>query len=508
MPAAAALASDLPRLIEITGRLLVTETVNEARLEVAAGAGSHRVQFSAVLDGATTPICRHLDGKIFWARGPHAHRFTPPLHINCRSIWIEVGDDEVGAVDAFDPHDPELPELVKTGHFIDDKEKYAPLRVPASPGSRDFIFRRGAAGEAGTLDWKRPRYAIEGLKEGTVQSGVEETGARFVPLGLEPPTPTPPVWIRDTMRVRPQRTPVRLIDGSDVVEVAPAEPQPTHRLPEPPTLDGPAARQRLADLRAEADREAAELDRQIADARARQKSLQKRQDAQWRRDVTDPELTQRIAEGADRIVELSRQRGQVQQRMLERWRETVLLHPSDAGSRVRYEFARTTKTARETRRSAAEEFRRMVRGGTGLDGRTVPVANVKRGERRAYCTRAGSVHLSSRDEARTVIHELGHALEFSDATVRQQALDFLDRRTAGEEPRRLRDITGNRGYGANEVAREDEFIHPYMGKDYGGGFTEIVSMGCEHIYAEPERLARDDPEYFDFVWSILRGGQP
>ncbi len=256
MPAAVQADSDLPRLIEITGRLLVTETVNEARLEVAAGAGSHRVQFSAILDDATTPICRHLDGKIFWARGPHAHRFTPPLHINCRSIWIEVGDDEAGSVDAFDPNDAALPELVKSGHFIDDKETYAPLRVPAAPGSRDFIFRRRRVeGElVSELEWKRPRYAIEGLREGTVEVGVEETGARFVPLGLEPPQPRPPIWIRDTMRAQPRRGPVNLRDDSDVIEVAPAEPQPTYRLPERPAPEqaDAAVEQRLAALFAEA----------------------------------------------------------------------------------------------------------------------------------------------------------------------------------------------------------------------------------------------------------------
>lgn len=252
MPAAAEDTTDLPKLVEITGRLLVTETVNEARLEVAAGSGSHRVQFSAIIDGATTPICRHLDGKIFWARGPHAARFTPPLHINCRSIWIEVGDDEEGVVDAFDPTDPALPALVKTGHFIDDRETYTPLRVPASPGSRDFIFRRRRVdGElVSELEWKRPRHAIEGLKEGTLQAGVEEVGARYVALDLEPPQPVPPVWIRDRMRIARPRVAPPGADASDVIEVAPAEVVPRHALPERPSPEAAdaAVEQRLEAL--------------------------------------------------------------------------------------------------------------------------------------------------------------------------------------------------------------------------------------------------------------------
>lgn len=173
--------TDLPKMVQITGRLLVTETVNEARLEVARLSGASRVQFSAIIDGATTPICRHLDGKVFVADSPEAKRFEPPLHINCRSIWIEVGDDEEGVVDAFDPNDPELPALVKTGHFIGDRETYAPLAVPSSPGSRDFVFRRRRVeGElVSELEWKRPRYAIPGLRPDTVETGIAEARTRY-----------------------------------------------------------------------------------------------------------------------------------------------------------------------------------------------------------------------------------------------------------------------------------------------------------------------------------------
>jgi SPP1 gp7 family putative phage head morphogenesis protein len=42
--------------------------------------------FSAILDTATTEICRPLHGKVFPAEHPFWTKHTPPLHHQCRSI--------------------------------------------------------------------------------------------------------------------------------------------------------------------------------------------------------------------------------------------------------------------------------------------------------------------------------------------------------------------------------------------------------------------------------------
>jgi len=45
-----------------------------------------------------------------------------------------------------------------------------------------------------------------------------------------------------------------------------------------------------------------------------------------------------------------------------------------------------------------------------------------------------------------------------------------------------------------------------MGKIYPYKATEIVSMGLEFMAHEPQKLAKDDPEYFDFTYALMRAG--
>lgn len=116
-----------------------------------------------------------------------------------------------------------------------------------------------------------------------------------------------------------------------------------------------------------------------------------------------------------------------------------------------------------------------------------------------------SINMGSNDPARTVVHELGHVLEFNTPEVKKAAFAFLNARTAGEKAELLSKITGDSGYAPHEIARKDKFISPYMGKDYGGQYTEIVSMGLEYLYATPEQFAIEDPDYFDFMVDLVRG---
>ncbi len=144
--------------------------------------------------GDTCPLCLALDGKVMRANSAEAKRFTPPLHINCDCILTEVGDDEVGAVDWLTPPDQDgLADLVEQhGHFVSNPDKYVALKIPAGPTGRDFTLRRTKDGEPNILEWHRPRYPLPGLDPSTVQSGVAKVGAKWRPLGLEPPDTEPP----------------------------------------------------------------------------------------------------------------------------------------------------------------------------------------------------------------------------------------------------------------------------------------------------------------------------
>lgn len=103
---------------------------------------------------------------------------------------------------------------------------------------------------------------------------------------------------------------------------------------------------------------------------------------------------------------------------------------------------------------------------------------------------------------RCAIHELGHRLEVTNPLVRRLEKEFYKRRTAGEKLITLRSATGNRAYSTKEKTRKDNFLSPYMGKDYEGSAYELVSMGLEMLYTEPHNLLKD-PDYAKFILGVV-----
>ena len=102
----------------------------------------------------------------------------------------------------------------------------------------------------------------------------------------------------------------------------------------------------------------------------------------------------------------------------------------------------------------------------------------------------------------TAIHEIGHRLEKVFPNIRDLEEEFYQKRTEGERTESLRSVTKNRGYNSKERTRKDNFIEPYMGKDYGGKAYELVSMGFQYYFTEPKKLMKD-PDMFNFISGIL-----
>ena len=145
-----------------------------------------------------------------------------------------------------------------------------------------------------------------------------------------------------------------------------------------------------------------------------------------------------------------------------------------------------------------DQYGRLVsRRGTLGATRSVTVSVTYDG--RAFHDYANGVYLTPFTDVNTVVHELGHELEYSDPIVHKEALKFLRRRTKGEKFEWLGD-----NYDTDERTKKDKFLHPYMGKDYEGKATEIVSMGLEHFITDPVKLAKVDPDMFDFIYAIVR----
>lgn len=104
----------------------------------------------------------------------------------------------------------------------------------------------------------------------------------------------------------------------------------------------------------------------------------------------------------------------------------------------------------------------------------------------------------------TLWHELAHHLE-SDPIAKLTANEFLIKRRESDEVHSLRSLTGNKGYGPNEVAYKDGFINPYVGKVYRDGVTEVFSMGVQYL-SSPElaaTLLAHDPEMFEMITGYI-----
>jgi len=188
--------------------------------------------------------------------------------------------------------------------------------------------------------------------------------------------------------------------------------------------------------------------------------------------------------------------------------------PKDQQANVQLDFGKLRKGKQEAQ-EAVDAFNQLVGTGT-VNNETARVVRVSK--RRAHYVPqsftwrpedAGAVGLSTSSGKITMLHELGHWLEDRDPAIHQKALAFLDRRTVGETAQWLGDLTKFKGYKKHEIAKPDKFSMPYMGKVYdsetlGRYATEIVSMGIQEMF-DPVSFAKADPDYFDFMYDLLRG---
>jgi SPP1 gp7 family putative phage head morphogenesis protein len=162
---------------------------------------------------------------------------------------------------------------------------------------------------------------------------------------------------------------------------------------------------------------------------------------------------------------------------------------------------------RERIEQGVAEFEKMVSQQARPSRLDVRVTNhPKRSQFTAY---DNTVAMDKQSGRSVVIHELGHWLEENNQQAHDAALAFLDRRTAGEANVRLDKLFPSNsllsGYGPLEVTKPDQFIHPYVGKDYNRRATEVISMGLEKMWEDPAYFAEKDKDHFGFIWELVRG---
>lgn len=59
------------------------------------------------------------------------------------------------------------------------------------------------------------------------------------------------------------------------------------------------------------------------------------------------------------------------------------------------------------------------------------------------------------------------------------------------------------GYASHEVFRRDKFETVYMGKDYGGAFFELATMGTEAVYHPDPLRNKIDDEMKRWILGVL-----
>ena len=207
----------------------------------------------------------------------------------------------------------------------------------------------------------------------------------------------------------------------------------------------------------------------------------------------DPQEAERLSARAERVFNTSNKEAQA---FLEKARKLVEVDsPTKLNSSVK------TGTPR-SHQKGVEVFQKMI----SIPGLDTPVnivnAPPERKGRSYYKPKTNNVYMGNPDPA-VVVHEMSHWLEEKVPGIREEVESFYEKRTAGEKTVKMSEVTGNKNYRDDEVTKVDKWLNPYMGKEYKNA-SEILSMGMELMYRNPVYLAKNDPEMFDFIYSVVR----
>jgi SPP1 gp7 family putative phage head morphogenesis protein len=109
------------------------------------------------------------------------------------------------------------------------------------------------------------------------------------------------------------------------------------------------------------------------------------------------------------------------------------------------------------------------------------------------------------------IHETGHHIE-TDPEISKMVDLFKAYRCGTEKPKQFNKMPLFAGYNYKDTEEgvDDDFGRAfsatsayYVGKDYGRGASEILSMGLQKLYDDPKNFLEKDPEYAQFCINMV-----
>jgi len=157
----------------------------------------------------------------------------------------------------------------------------------------------------------------------------------------------------------------------------------------------------------------------------------------------------------------------------------------------------------------------------GVNGETIPPFNIINDDELRGRDKPSAFYSETENEinvptgmnrVETNVHEMGHGIEYQLPGVQTAAQHFLKQRVGKQQPRKLKELFPDTGYGDDEEGRDDDFAKVfgnrsawYVGKHYSNGATEVISMGVQQLFENPQAFAKKDPEYASFILGLLDG---
>jgi len=123
---------------------------------------------------------------------------------------------------------------------------------------------------------------------------------------------------------------------------------------------------------------------------------------------------------------------------------------------------------------------------------------------------ADAVNIGDKFSKRMALHEIAHRLEYKHPEISMANKSWVQARCKNggysDQPSKLQDLVPKGTYKSDEVALEDSFVDPYVGKQYPDLATEVLSVGLEHFADEHRfvKLYQQDPEHLFLTLGALQ----
>lgn len=131
-------------------------------------------------------------------------------------------------------------------------------------------------------------------------------------------------------------------------------------------------------------------------------------------------------------------------------------------------------------------------------------------DRPNYTSTTDAVNIGARFSKRLTLHEVAHRAEYKYPEISLANKDWVRARCekggfSGDQVK-LSKLVPEGKYKDDEVALEDTFVDPYVGKQYPDLASEVLSMGLEHFSSEKllTRLYTQDPEHVFLTLGALK----